>query len=67
MNSIPFVPTSSDWAIIIGCSLVIAGALIWAIVYGLVKLARFVGWKAFVGFLVIAAVILLAGLTVLGR
>jgi hypothetical protein len=67
MNSIPFVPTSSDWAIIIGCSLVIAGALIWAIVYGLIKLFRFVGWKLFVGWAAIMAFAILAELTVFGN
>jgi hypothetical protein len=67
MNSIPFVPTLADYAIIISGIIVIGGALMFAIAYALVKLARFVGVKLFIGWAAIIGVIFLAVLTVLGN
>jgi hypothetical protein len=67
MNSIPFVPTLADCAIIISGIIVIGGALMFAIAYALVKLARFVGVKLFIGWAAIIGVLFLAVLTVLGN
>lgn len=67
MNSTPYIPTPSDWVIIVAGITILGSLLAVSATFLIIRLIRFVGLKLFLGWLAIAAFIFMALLSVLGN